>query len=303
MFKFNKAFVGFDLDNNPVYGRRRTEFLASYELERLRLQCKAYMQREFGKPGFVFHGFTPNTTIPVFADPAKSNLVSLHAWQIATYFETPPKERKGPRYYHRRITRAPVATKHRENVRMFREYCTADFDAIEQQVVNSMCAGAAMDVLRQYGISVHRVRTAGPVMRGRIETEWPEYSDYPMFIDSPMLLCYVVVGDKIRSLTIDEIPDRVAGRHPLHDADWRRRAMKRGILDRERSTGRTTILAFKYIAEAMEKPGEAVRLRDHHRSRAADEHLSHVVAGILGLTGLQHLHVNHKEYTLTFERR
>lgn len=55
----------------------------------------------------------------------------------------------------------------------------------------------------------------------------------------------------------------------------------------ERATGRSTVLALRAIADAIEKAGEKVDVRDHHGTATADEHLMHMVQGMVEKLGLR----------------
>jgi hypothetical protein len=63
-----------------------------------------------------------------------------------------------------------------------------------------------------------------------------------------------------------------------------------------RRTGRTTCIALRAIAEAMENPGVGVMLVDHHHGNDADFHLSRMVLAMVQSMGMKHLHVDQVRY-------
>lgn len=65
-------------------------------------------------------------------------------------------------------------------------------------------------------------------------------------------------------------------------------------------SGQTTRLALRYIVDAWENPGRAVRLKDHYPSMAADRMLAKVVQNMLRTLELQGFEVNHSQPSLFY---
>ena len=92
--------------------------------------------------------------------------------------------------------------------------------------------------------------------------------------------------------------------HPLHDDKF---IAMGGSTSSNRMTGRSTALAFRYIAEAIRTPGQPIEIVDHLGTYEANKVLSMTIWGIIEKTGLKHLNLkenkNQKILTLTFERQ
>lgn len=48
-----------------------------------------------------------------------------------------------------------------------------------------------------------------------------------------------------------------------------------------RRTGKSTVLALRAIASAVESPGTRVLIKDHHPHPQADQHLAHLISDIV----------------------
>lgn len=93
--------------------------------------------------------------------------------------------------------------------------------------------------------------------------------------------------------------------HPLHTpALLNQMVLSSGCYaDVSRCTGRSTALALRLIAEAIENPGKAVPLRDHHNTTPAHDHFCRLVHAMTGMLRLQHMHVHSEQRVLVFENR
>jgi len=90
--------------------------------------------------------------------------------------------------------------------------------------------------------------------------------------------------------------------HPLHDinemADWMR--INNEYYPVERHTGRSTIQALRYIAEAMENPYKEIQISDHYKSSEANLMLLERIKDIVILAELDHFTFRPYNYSLTF---
>jgi hypothetical protein len=59
------------------------------------------------------------------------------------------------------------------------------------------------------------------------------------------------------------------------------------MISDNRCTGKSTAIALKTIAEAIEKPFTPIVIKDHFPSRQADEHLAHMIRQIVGVLDLK----------------
>lgn len=87
--------------------------------------------------------------------------------------------------------------------------------------------------------------------------------------------------------------------HPLHHEIFgvvkRDPRVERQLLQGRR-TGRSTCIALRAIAKAIENPGVGVLLVDHHHGNQADFHLSRMVLMMVQSIGMRHLHVDEVRY-------
>lgn len=98
--------------------------------------------------------------------------------------------------------------------------------------------------------------------------------------------------------------------HPLHTPE---RVKALNLLteggyaaEAERFTGRSTAIALRLIANAIDLPGKAISISDHHFSRQADACLAAMMRDMIQQLGLKHMHVErraHNTYCITFENR
>ena len=90
--------------------------------------------------------------------------------------------------------------------------------------------------------------------------------------------------------------------NPLHTIEFLVDQMRSSgcYPDIERCTGRTTAIALRTIASALERPHEVVHFRDHHDTVAASRDLAHMIVGMVAAIGLKHLHVNTHECKIVF---
>lgn len=76
------------------------------------------------------------------------------------------------------------------------------------------------------------------------------------------------------------------------------------MLSDNRGTGRTTAIALRAIADAIDNPYKPVKLKDHHPTKSADAMLAQATELIVWRLGLRHMQVmysqNLKEFTLKF---
>lgn len=78
--------------------------------------------------------------------------------------------------------------------------------------------------------------------------------------------------------------------HPLHSADFIERYRDfAGEPLQERRTGRSTALALKYIAEAIQNPRKPVQIKDHHDSALAHRRLFQVTREMVKRLDLQNM--------------
>lgn len=90
--------------------------------------------------------------------------------------------------------------------------------------------------------------------------------------------------------------------HPLHSIDFLADMMRNTgcYPDVERCTGRTTILALKFLTEALSNPYKPVEVRDHYPTRASHSRLTYEIACMAHRLGLQHIYANEQACTVTF---
>lgn len=90
--------------------------------------------------------------------------------------------------------------------------------------------------------------------------------------------------------------------HPLHDiseiASFMRSTGK--YFPQERRTGRSTIQALKYIAQAMENPFEEIVIKDHHGTYDSDRVLFRSIQGIVSDAGFKHFVFSLGNLTIKF---
>lgn len=79
--------------------------------------------------------------------------------------------------------------------------------------------------------------------------------------------------------------------HPLHTPELLFNHMVHDgtYFPEERRTGRTTVVALRYLATAMDNPHKWITLRDHHGTADADIHLRKLVEGMCDVLGLKHV--------------
>lgn len=92
--------------------------------------------------------------------------------------------------------------------------------------------------------------------------------------------------------------------HPLHTPEFlHQQTLETGCYaDTTRCTGRTTAIALRAIAEAIDNPHKSIHYRDHHLTNAADMHLGMRIEDICKALRLEHMQIRPKQGTLTFER-
>ena len=77
-------------------------------------------------------------------------------------------------------------------------------------------------------------------------------------------------------------------RHPLHSTDFIINTLRMtGEYPGERCTGRTTALAFEYIAKAIRNPGKELIPQDHHPGTPANRELCYKIRLIVEKLELQ----------------
>jgi hypothetical protein len=78
--------------------------------------------------------------------------------------------------------------------------------------------------------------------------------------------------------------------NPLHSVEWLCDMIRvtGEYFDTSRRTGRTTALALKAIAEAIENPWVWVPLKDHHNTILANESMSNIVRSMVHVMQLEH---------------
>lgn len=72
-----------------------------------------------------------------------------------------------------------------------------------------------------------------------------------------------------------------------------------------RQTGRSTAIALRLIAHAIENPGKTITIADHHPTKEASAYLAARMRDMILRLQLQHLHVERRPgfFTITFENR
>lgn len=89
--------------------------------------------------------------------------------------------------------------------------------------------------------------------------------------------------------------------HPLHTPEFVANYIAYGGgHPQERRTGRSTALALKYIAEAIENPRQPVQIRDHHDVLRAHRDLFERVREMVRQLGLEHMVFREHGNTVTF---
>lgn len=68
----------------------------------------------------------------------------------------------------------------------------------------------------------------------------------------------------------------------------------------DRAVGRTTALALRALADAIDNPGKEIRPTDHYRSFSADRNLLRVCAGMVEKLGLQKFTINQQTLRCDF---
>jgi hypothetical protein len=77
---------------------------------------------------------------------------------------------------------------------------------------------------------------------------------------------------------------------------------KRGYPDTtvERCSGRSTTIALETIAEAMKTPDKSVRVKDHHPSAQADNHLADMICEYIDRLGFSGFKLDRAPLLLVF---
>lgn len=92
--------------------------------------------------------------------------------------------------------------------------------------------------------------------------------------------------------------------NPLHDiqfvSNWVQATGR--YFPQERRTGRTTVLALQYIAQAMQQPHEPVYVKDHYVSENANRCLIHTMQDMVDKLGLDFFVFSGARNTVTFTR-
>lgn len=90
--------------------------------------------------------------------------------------------------------------------------------------------------------------------------------------------------------------------HPLHSVEFLTDMMRHTgrYPDIDRCTGRTTILALKFLTEALANPYKPVEVRDHYPTRASHERLTYEIDCMAKRLGLKHVYANVQACTVTF---
>lgn len=88
--------------------------------------------------------------------------------------------------------------------------------------------------------------------------------------------------------------------HPLHPEEFIARARAGGYYDSSRRTGRTTAIALRTIAEAIERPYTKVPIRDHVGTPGMDRYLARMIIDIIKALHLHEMSVDLRGPTLTF---
>lgn len=70
--------------------------------------------------------------------------------------------------------------------------------------------------------------------------------------------------------------------------------------DKQRRTGRTTMLALQTIARAMYKPERDHVISDHYGTTGADKNMAFMIERIISQLYLKGFEINYKRMTLTF---
>lgn len=96
-----------------------------------------------------------------------------------------------------------------------------------------------------------------------------------------------------------KVPPRL---HPLHTAEWlHMQVISSGRYpDTERMTGRTTLLALQFIAEALSKPHEVIEVRDHHPTTNSHTMLVKLIHDMTTKLGLKGFLCNPSRLTIQF---
>ena len=90
-------------------------------------------------------------------------------------------------------------------------------------------------------------------------------------------------------LTMSAIVESNIRLHPLHSPEWvANYVLSTGQYPGPRNTGRTTILALRMIAAAMENPRVKIQALDHFGSVASNRDLADAAASIIRAAGLYH---------------
>lgn len=98
--------------------------------------------------------------------------------------------------------------------------------------------------------------------------------------------------------------ERTMKLHPLHTPEWLNcQVVNTGCYpDISRHTGRTTAHCLDVLSKAIRCPGETVRFQDHHPTTEANMHMANKLQDMIGVLGLQHMHINRREFSVVFMR-
>jgi hypothetical protein len=72
-------------------------------------------------------------------------------------------------------------------------------------------------------------------------------------------------------------------------------------VDWRRGTGRSTVLALRYVARALSEPGKVITIFDHYPTRAADRMLMDMCKDVCARMELEGFVFNAARVTITFK--
>lgn len=90
--------------------------------------------------------------------------------------------------------------------------------------------------------------------------------------------------------------------HPLHSVDKVANFVRDTgqYFNPERCTGRTTVIALRTIARAMENPRQWIKVEDHEGTLGANRHLLRVIGSALQALGLGYFRLDHNKLAICF---
>ena len=94
--------------------------------------------------------------------------------------------------------------------------------------------------------------------------------------------------------------------HPLHTKEWIEQFVAQGVPRYEitgRRTGKSTAQALHGLAWVIQHPGTHLRVSDHYGTIEASRHLLSIMATMVALLNLKHIHINRADCTVVFENR